>query len=142
VRAVGFLVGGIAYNDAFGIPGAGLHAAMLEAAGGPQHHFMNYDPSGLRSAYRAPEPWVNQTHHYAGILMLTYFQGLVPGVLVNWGREQVGGGEPGDVDLGTRAALHAYRLTIRPGSFRELGRWIREDLVDPYGSHNAPGGMY
>ena len=98
--------------------------ATWEARHGPTLQFLYEGNQGLAPQFiDSLDPSTNQSHHYAGVLFLSYFAGGGPGAVINYARDP---DNPGDINLGTIAAIHgafqigaAWKYTIQ-----DLPAWI------------------
>jgi RHS repeat-associated protein len=68
----------------------------------------------------------NQSHHYAGIFFLGYHSGAGGGIGLNLRDAQPGQFNPGDIRLGTVAAIHGGYLSrpIRSPLLTDVSNWI------------------
>ena len=101
----------------------------MDAKRGPVLPFLHENNQGLLPQYMDTlDPRANQSHHYAGILFLSYFAGGLPGFIGNYARDT---NNPGDINLGTVAAIHGALLTGSAWRFtiQNLPAWI--DSLSP-----------
>jgi hypothetical protein len=125
----------------FGLVFAGISAtgtwfsAAIDARNGPTQTFLNEGNGGLVPQYLdSLDPTANQSHHYAGILYLSYFSGGDTGAVVNLARDIYNPktrsieANPGDIQLGTIAAVHGamVRGWFWGYSTSDIARWINE----------------
>jgi len=117
MRDFSLVFGGISANGSW-------EGAAWDAKDGPTLPFLTEGNQGLPSQYiDSLSPSANQSHHYAGILFLSYFAGGGPGAIVNYARDP---DNPGDINLGTLAAKHGTLLSgsVWNYTFQDLPTWI------------------
>jgi len=122
MRDFGLVFGGIS------VSGSWVKAAW-DARHGPTIQLLYEGNQGLSPQFTdSLDPRTNQSHHYAGILFLSYFVGGGPGAIANYARDP---DNPGDINLGTVAAIHGALLTGSAWKFtiQDLPVWI--DSLSP-----------
>ncbi|MCC6187565.1 MAG: hypothetical protein IT318_00910, partial [Anaerolineales bacterium] len=99
IREFGLMFAGLNYELSW-------YESAIEAAGGPELPFLSEGNTGLASKYKdSLTPGDNQSHHYAAMFFLSYFVDPEAAMIVNYARDP---DNPGDVNLGNRAATQAY----------------------------------
>lgn len=99
-------------------------AAAMEVRHGPViHPILNYSNTGLGSAYvDRLDNQTNQSHHYAGIFFLAYFETPIVAHAANFMRDP---DNPGDINLGNAALIDAW--SFRQSTSTDLG--ILADMI-------------
>ena len=118
VRDFALVFGGVSSREDF-------TSAALGSADGPKLPFLTYSTEGLPSIYEDSIDHDNQTHHYAGIFALGYFNGYETASAVNFARDSRLSGEPnpGDIALGEVAAKHGNLFALT-GTLNQIGQLI------------------
>jgi hypothetical protein len=115
VRDFGLVFGGISSDGSW-------TSAAWEARGGPKLPFLHEGNNGLSSLHvDSKRPGENQSHHYAGMFVLSYFAEPEAGVIINLIRDP---DNPGDINLGNAAASDAYFFRYNTSDITSLASMI------------------
>jgi RHS repeat-associated protein len=113
VRDLGLLYTGMSSTDP-------IPVALVAMARGPKQRFLKEGNQGLDQAFIDSKlPRDNQSHHYVGIFVLSYYEGVDLAANMNYLRDT---DNPGDIALGQAAAVQG--TLYREGMIDFLGRAI------------------
>jgi hypothetical protein len=104
-------------------------AAWDAQSGHADYPYLHEGNQGLPEEYLDDlKPSENQSHHYVGIFFLGYYSGAAGGAGLNLRDAQPGQYNPGDLRLGTVAAIHGGYLSrpIRSPLLTDVSNWIDE----------------